>query len=924
MDKEYSRRLDKFLGVDFSSAPSNVSTRRFSFLKNMYRDYESELGDAVETVPGFRCLKKFPDGVNGMYAYKPVGEDLQVVVHAGKKIYVFNHSDRDVLHEAGKVTEYSGIADAKSQALMFNNRLYLLDGSDYWVLTPDSFGKVSADAYLPITYVNGEQYEQRNMLNPLVINRDTQMAEFAAAEILNIGTNTLSGWKEGYSSEYLVTKTASNLQFVASEAFLGDTRLKKAYLVGVSQLRARSFEGCTSLEEVRLYSTSDYNAASSSPDAFKNCTALKTVYLSDLMSIGEYDEDTGKYSSIFDGCTAIETVYAAYSEEEYDAQNPDYYLSSFFPSGATIVFNAPTPGVGEFRYAMCYDPADSIERVKVDGEETSDYFEIYNTIDGETYVDRIVTFEDWTDNEVDIVINCKPTEFNTYEGYIGFLDGNTDYKGGVTEAVTKCRLISAFDGRVFFSGNPDLPNTVFYTQRDLTGFANPTYVGALNYVNDGTGAAVNTALLPTSGMLMVLKGDTVQDGSVYYHTGADSQSDIIPRVYPSTQGIAGVGCVGAATNFRDDPVFLSRGGLEAVGKQQVNLERTISHRSSYVDRLLVAENLEDAVLCEWRKYLCVFCPSGAVYLADSRQLFEHSSGDAQYEWYYMDDVGVYSGQTQMYKTTTGRVPAYYGGEHWLNEIECWVIHGGERKRLHIATAQSYLPYEDVYTSFVYIDEGGADVYFDSDAEDNQLLAYVAEIGGLIYLVEPDTEAPYSGGVFSPAVSAVNIDEVLYFGTENGDICCFNTDQRGKRYGNDTVASDAIHHHWYTFNGRTIHSALSTAHDAAGYPDLAKSTSSKSMVLHTKAFTTSQFNVYVRTDRADTWKSIARISNSIAQFEALDFSNLALKVANEGQFTVREKEKKWAKKQYYLDAMSHMSPFGLYHIGYRFTISGRIK
>lgn len=1042
MEKEYTRRLDGFLGVDFSSSPGNVDTRRFTYLKNMYRDYESELGDAVETVPGFRLLKSWSGKVNGIFTYQPAGEGLYIAAHIGTSLYVFKHSDRDNLTGGDKFVTHSGLADAKSAAVMFNNKLFILDGTNYWVLDT-ALSKVPDDPYLPITYVNGEQYEQRNMLTNQTINRDTQMLEFDAAEILDTpdGTHYVQGWKKGYSAEQLIMKTSTTSFSLAAEAFKDNTTLKKAFLLGNgSRLSARCFMGCTSLVEAALSNSGDYNAVSISPDAFKNCTALKTVYLGALMDIAEYDDLNSRYVSIFEGCTSINKVYSKNSHEDW-LESVDYGLQSIFPF-ATVVYNTPSPEIETLRHAVCYDPADSIASVMVDGEETSDYYKVYHTIDDVTYVDSIITTEDWSENEVDITLNCNPSKFNTYEGYISFTDGNDTYPGTTIEAITKCRLIASYDGRVFFSGNPNLPNTLFYTQRDLTGFANPLYVGVLNYVNDGTGSASNTALLATSGMLMVLKGDTVQDGSIYYHTGADTGSDIIPRTYPSMQGVAGIGCVGAAVNFRDDPVFLSRGGLEAVGKQQVNLERTITHRSLYVDRLLMGESLSEAVMCEWRKYLCIFCSSGGVYLADSRQLYEHQSGDAQYEWYFLDDVGVYAGQTQGYKLTTGRVlvgeeqhavnlfdkeeanytngygiasggtifphqdygytqgytpvnpssvytlrgnisgntpnssafVACYSASKtfisrivssgdkitfttppdtfyvrfvsymqntdldtwmlvsgteglpadsltWLNDIEAWAVHDGVRKRLFVSEKTGYVPYEHVQSSFIYKAATGQGVWPFGDLEFD---AEVAEYNGVLYLVEPDTQAPYSGGVFNPATCALSVDDVLYFGTSGGDICCFNTDKRGAEYNGVSVESDAIHHHWYTFNGRTINSCLSTAYDAGGFPDLAKSTVSKSMVIHSKVFDTSQFDVYTRTDRTDAWKFLRRISNSTAQFDDLSFSNLALKVSDETLTTVKEKEKKWAKKQYYLESNYHMAPFGMYHIGYRFTLTGRIR
>ena len=51
---EYARYFDNLKGVDFSSDQTEVSDSRFAYLVNMYRDYKSGQGGAVETIPGFR------------------------------------------------------------------------------------------------------------------------------------------------------------------------------------------------------------------------------------------------------------------------------------------------------------------------------------------------------------------------------------------------------------------------------------------------------------------------------------------------------------------------------------------------------------------------------------------------------------------------------------------------------------------------------------------------------------------------------------------------------------------------------------------------------------------------------------------------------------------------------------------------------
>jgi hypothetical protein len=65
----------------------------------------------------------------------------------------------------------------------------------------------------------------------------------------------------------------------------------------------------------------------------------------------------------------------------------------------------------------------------------------------------------------------------------------------------------------------------------------------------------------------------------------------------------------------------------------VSTEQVIAHRSTLVDRKLIAEkNYADMVLEEWEGYLMVFV-GDKVYLADSRGIFSNAN-HIEYEWFY--------------------------------------------------------------------------------------------------------------------------------------------------------------------------------------------------------------------------------------------------------------------------------------------------
>lgn len=1040
-ETQYSRKYENLRGVDLTSGQAQVAPSRFAYAQNMWRDYSAELGGAVETIPGYRAITAWlGKRIYGIWTYRPYGEELMVVVHAGDRLYRFRHADRDAIGADGSlIEEFEGMADSESAAFVFNGRFYILDGTSFKVLLLEDdvwrLKDTEEMAYLPVTYVNGEMYEQRNMINNRTINRETQAAEYNY--LLNYRydpTETgvvISGFEDGYYTDHVIILGYVDDDSVFAKAdirgFGGKAGIRRAtlglltkgtdgelggYVVGFNdcpdleqvEIVARDVDGfhnCPKLIEVSV--DSDLIISNG---CFKNCTALKTVRLGELMTsmpkrcfmgcdnieeiylgkvtsfhlpYSEYDDDgeLQQYSS-FGSLNSIKRVYTAYTAEEVEnmVHSPgttrfrDILDDLHDKYGAEIIYETPAGNrltavkdeEGKYvpsliaRQAIVYDPADSVEQIHIDDDilDPTEWGVVYHTIKDEEYVDRVVLLEErdadvsFVDQFVDIELNCKPSKFSTAAGQLDFATANPEYKGTAREAIVKSRIAATFDGRVFLTGNDELPNTVFYCQRDDTGHANPAYWGVLNYMNDGVGTAPNRAMLATADMLMVLKDDDPHDATIYYHTGVDSGNDVVPRLYPSERGVAGVGCKGAAVNFRDNAVFISRLGLEAVGKQLVNLEHNLTHRSSLIDRMFTREQLDSAITAEWGGYLMIFTPSGNVYMADSRQM--HQNGEnVEYEWYLLSDVGVYEGQTEDFVQVTGDVMLYdEDGGVWLTQegVEAYAVVDGKRYPLEITPEREgeYAASGAVGMSYIYKSATGNDVWcFDEDLT-VQARAAVALFGDVAHLVTESGR--YSGGEFKPVTAVADVDGVLYFGTSNGTICCFNTDKRDVAYEGEQPEHGSIHRHWYTFNGRQIDSFVTTAYDGAGFPDMAKKTVKKSLLLHAKTFPGSRIETRVRTNRGDEWRQantsqgddwhmVAKnrvdpwtqsdvTSTATYDFFSIDYASAPLQVSDETLITIREKEKKWALKQLYFGSVGFMAPWGIYSASYRFMVTGRIK
>ena len=198
---------------------------------------------------------------------------------------------------------------------------------------------------------------------------------------------------------------------------------------------------------------------------------------------------------------------------------------------------------------------------------------------------------------------------------------------GYADRIKKSTLLQVFDNRVFFSGNPDFPNTLWHCSLD-----DPAYCSDLDYYYEGQDNAMVTGLVAGNNALWVFREPSQANTAVFYHTPTiDSDYG---KIYPSTHSSVTTGCVGRAINFNDDIVFFSERGMEGISGD-ITTEQVLGHRSSLVDRKMIAEpDYKDMVLEEWEGYLLVFIGS-RVYLADSRAVFTNTD-HGEYEWFYWE------------------------------------------------------------------------------------------------------------------------------------------------------------------------------------------------------------------------------------------------------------------------------------------------
>lgn len=229
-------------------------------------------------------------------------------------------------------------------------------------------------------------------------------------------------------------------------------------------------------------------------------------------------------------------------------------------------------------------------------------------------VDRkkgIVTFNEIPTKDSEVIITYSKT-------------GN-DYLG----RILNCTILCEFDNRIFFSGNPNYPNTVFHCELN-----DPRYVRDTAYYECGLNLSQVKALIPGNNVLWVIKGIEQNSSSVYYLT--PTIDNTYNKIYPSVNGSISIGCVSTGINFNDDVVFFSNRGLEGIATSSLYSEQLLQHRSSFVDtKMLLESDYNNIKLAEYMGYL--LCLIGShIYLADSRKRTQSEANNIEYEWFYWE------------------------------------------------------------------------------------------------------------------------------------------------------------------------------------------------------------------------------------------------------------------------------------------------
>ena len=879
-------------GVDFSGDGSEISRHRFSYLENMYRDYDGDGAGAIESIPGYRLIASLDLTPRGLFAYRDKAGEEMLVIHASDKIFQLPVKDID---RADKEPVYlCEASDRESRAFRVGGELFILDGDGIIRISDTFCGKISdtgGGIYVPTTYINGKEHEQRNLLTRAFYEKtvigDAHAHAFGSAQIRYavtsaeertcrvVGLSSLDAEEIYVPSRTRIGDTYYSVTEIGTKAFANAANVKVCRIAeGVRRVGNLAFWKCVSLESVILPDS----ILTVGDGAFSDCTSLSELHLgANLTSLG---------ANVISMCGALNTVSYAKGSADFSKIEGTSYLGDRTVEYNTVkgsvsvgidVFS-PAVGIKSVKYGKISLPfttyaADGvINKIRIDFDDAS-------KISGRTVL-------------IEGVLSSDPKDYAN--GHTGFLASRFNASSEVCRIINGCRIAESFDGRIFLTGNPEYPGVCFYSSLDSTGENNPLYFGELNYFCDGVGGFNNVALLSTSDSLAVFKEQNDGEGSIYYHSSHDTGIDLIPKIYPVTYVHSGIMAFGDVRSFFDDPVFITECGLCAIDKKQINLERSIAVRSHNVNPKLLAEDLRAARLTVWRGYL-VISVSGRMYLADSRDTFRHSTGSLEYEWYYLNGIGNHRGGERVY-----RYSAYASDGFCAHSDTDGYVMG------------------TVYSS----------------KRGEKLVYYTAE-DGVYYEVYPTEE--YTGGTFYPAKLVCTVGERLFFLSEDGSLSVFNNDMRaklpksieelytdeGEREAYLSALGRRIDPYYYSFGNRAPRYALVTAKDNCGIPHLEKDTLKGSLTVKCRSISSAVIRCEVGTDK-DGYSEICRFPGMNFSFNDVNFSALTFSTTDTYTVPVSEKTKGWVEKQISLYSDGFRAPFGVFTLAYRFTVRGKIK
>lgn len=344
-------------------------------------------------------------------------------------------------------------------------------------------------------------------------------------------------------------------------------------------------------------------------------------------------DDTGKIY-ILTGAEFLEYDGTTVKNVADDGYVPTILISRN-PTGGGTVYEAVNLITGKRTESFLGNETDKVYQLSANKIDSIDKVEVLNS-NGE----KVTTTEytvDLTTGKITFTATHKPVVAGQDNVFITY----TKTVAGYADRINKCTISDLYglggSNRVFLSGNPDYKAYDWYSD-----IFKPNYFPDLNYSIVGTSDTAIMGYQRLGKYQMILKEDNQQDSTVFQRFGTLNDDGSV--TFSVEQGVAGIGAVSKYCfgMLADEPLFLSRQGIQAITSNNILAERTIRNRSFFVDSYLTKEpNLQNAVACEWNGFY-VLCINGVAYVLDgkNKSYKERSTAsyDYNYECYYWTNI----------------------------------------------------------------------------------------------------------------------------------------------------------------------------------------------------------------------------------------------------------------------------------------------
>ena len=643
----YTKRYDKFLGVDYSTDPSRIDDSRSPHAVNIISDE----GGYPEKRVGWRQISQ----IDGESSAKSMTIDFT-------KENEETPLDATIAEDGYQINTVLSTQDALSKWL-----LYRSDGSIENVITPDvpeTYDSVFAIDFtisddmgsglyaIELTAHRSRIEWRKGILAELIID-DQSIGEFDYAAVTvgdeDTGTKRMKEINLSPGTHTLKIKRSPN------DAQGGDTFYQKVYIWLESMKLSRADDysapingifwyGTTGIYLVhagtKLYTWDGIGSPTVVYQGVKNAKSCALVSQQKMLIL------TGNEYLSFDG-NSVETCADSATVPKVITGRYTWAESGTPPAGTALFPVNMLTGKRKIGFVIPEgDPNKKVFHVGMSITSQSSIKITYTatglSVIGDTNSISSVDLENGVITLTNPVVASNPAGTDVID--IEFEHQNPE---GYADRILHCTFMANYSNRIFYSGNPDYPNTDWYSELN-----DPFYISDLSYTqvgdmgeSDGEGAKVGSNGSAIVGyarigeQMVIFKEDNGQDATVFLRSTQYTDNGAI---FPVKQGIIGYGLIsrGSIATLHDDPMFLTRRGIYGISSENINYERVMQPRSTRVNAKLTQEkNIEQAVSCIWNGYY-ILSVNGNCYVADSRQkTYARNNSDAyEYEWYFWDNV----------------------------------------------------------------------------------------------------------------------------------------------------------------------------------------------------------------------------------------------------------------------------------------------